>query len=364
MTLAAAPSLPAETQTDWDDPFGDDFYEEGGGGGSGTEGSVDPLERAMLAAGSEGPPRKNVLTDHFVEGAELAQAKKFAAARVIPVVPWEQDVNSKPIFAVSDGTGEVSRSLAEAAFAQFGCSEQRDVRVLPRVRGTSDVRKAVAQAAESARPGAMAIEKAGAFCVFTLANKDLGASLEEECRRRGVPCFNALEPVLSAMEKCLDQKRCLAFTTGGGPPCSPSGKAEEGFSKVFAVSDGSGANAYRIINAALKQLPASGVDEVTVCPEVRTLVEINNIVHEALALKGLIIFTLASPGLARFMRQQCERSKVGYADVYQPMLMGLEKYLNYPCVGVPGGYSDLEAAAQGEQPPLDAARRWQKRAVS
>eukprot|EP00969_Alexandrium_andersonii_P123250 5447095-Alexandrium_andersonii.AAC.1 len=42
--------------------------------------------------------------------------------------------------------------------------------------------------------------------------------------------------------------------------------------------------------------------------------------------------------MSRFMRQQCERSRVHYADVFQPVMLAFEKYLDYPPVGVPGGH--------------------------
>jgi len=91
-----------------------------------------------------------------------------------------------------------------------------------------------------------------------------------------------------------------------------------------------------------------------VCNEVRSLEEINCIVEEAKTTRSVIIFTFASPGMSRFMRQQCERAKVPYADAFQPVLVAFEKYLDYPPVGVPGGH-DLQSATY--------ARTWDRRPV-
>jgi len=130
---------------------------------------------------------------------------------------------------------------------------------------------------------------------------------------------------------------------------------EEGLT-IFAVSDNTGETAHAVAVSALKQFPGSGVETVTVCSEVKSLEEINHIVDEALSLDSMIIFTFASPGMSRFIRQQCERAKVPYADVFQPIIIAFERYLNYPPVGVAGGH-DLKAS--------DSTRlRWQRRALS
>ncbi|CAE8685568.1 unnamed protein product, partial [Polarella glacialis] len=157
-------------------------------------------------------------------------------------------------------------------------------------------------------------------------------------------------PVLAVMEKSFGMKRSLEFITGEDLLAA----FEEEGSTVFAVSDSSGGSTFEMVCAALKQFPRNGVDAVTLCPEVASLEAINHIVQEALLLESLIVFTFASPGMSRFMRQQCERAKVPYADVFQPVLIAFERYLDYPPVGVPGGH-DLTSSDQED--------RWQKRRI-
>merc|ERR1719461_891136 len=107
---------------------------------------------------------------------------------------------------------------------------------------------------------------------------------------------------------------------------------------LFAVSDSSGESTTNLVMAALRQFPGAGVDMINACPGVRSLEEVNCIVQEASDTESLVIFSFASPGMSRFMQQQCERAKVMYTDIYQPVLIALEKYLDYPPVGVPGGH--------------------------
>jgi len=274
-----------------------------------------------------------VKVDNFEDGADFAKAKMFAATRVLAVAPWSQDVKAKPIFAVSDNTGKVAAQLSEAAFMQFGSPEKVNIQVFAKIRTEEQVHEVVAQAASMAPSDALAIEMSGAIIVFTLADAGLSDLLIQEAQKKGVPCINVLEGVLSAMEKRFHMPRSVYSEEGA----LLDAFEEEGLT-VFAVSDSSANSTYDIVSAALQQFPGCGVDHITICAQVRSLEEINHIVEEALALDSLIIFTFASPGMSRFIRQQCERAKVPYTDAYQPVLIAFEKYLDYPPVGVPGGH--------------------------
>jgi len=288
------------------------------------------------------------MLDNFAEGADFQKAKIFAATRTFAVAPWHEDVKPKPIFAVSDSTGNVARRLALAAFRQFGPGEQADVQIQPGVNTEETVSEVVHSAACLAPKKALAIEKSGAMLVYTLASQKLGALLADESHKQGVPCINALEPVLLSMEKRFGLQRTIDVNSES----QLRGFESEGLT-VFAVSDNTGESAYDMVVAALKQFPGCGVESVTVCPQVKSLEEVNHIVEEALSFDSLIVFTFASPGMSRYVRQQCERAKIPYADVFQPVIIAFERYLNYPPVGVPGGH-DLKET--------DSARlRWQRR---
>jgi len=152
-----------------------------------------------------------------------------------------------------------------------------------------------------------------------------------------VQSFNALEPVLTVMERHFGLQRSLYDEEQALLGFESEGRT------LFVVSDGSGESTTNLVLAGLRQFPGAGVDMIYACPGVRFLEEINCIVQEASVTESLVIFSFAAPGMGRFMRQQCERAEVLYADVYQPVLIALEKYLDYPPVGVPGGH-DLQDA--------------------
>lgn len=269
----------------------------------------------------------------FKEGADFEKAKFFAATRTFAIAPWHADVTPKPIFAVSDSTGAIAERLSRLAFLQFGPSEKAEVKVLPGVQDQEAVKEVVAQAAKAAPGKALASQGKGAILVYTLASKKLGAFLEEESRKQGVPCMNLMESVLQAMEKHFKTDRSVTIQDGDRLDAFES----EGMT-VYAVSDSEGQTAQAVAEAALRQFPGIGVDSITVCGDVKSLKDIDDIVQEALAVEAAIVFSFGSPGMSRFMRQQCERAKVKYADAFQPLLVALERYLNYPPAGVAGGF--------------------------
>jgi len=292
----------------------------------------------------------------FTSDDKLATAKNYAQTRFFAVAAWNKDVDSKPIYAVSDTTGNVATQIAKAAFLQLGKSSKCQVSVFPQVRSKEAIEKVVKQASEK-----------GGMIVATLASPELSALLIEESETHNVTCVQALEPVLQAMEKRFKVKRgtpLAGVKAGGKKPSSRSDDADDSLFgdaahtdlTVFAASDNTGKLASCIAKAALKQfLPDCGVKSITVCPKVRSLEEVDCIATEAFGTDSLVLFSFASPGMSRFMRQQCERVKVVYADVLQPMVVAMEKFFDYPPVGVAGGMDTAE---------LDRSKLgWQKQPV-
>ncbi|CAE7301405.1 PDRP1 [Symbiodinium natans] len=261
----------------------------------------------------------------FVPGATLEDAKMFAATRTIAVAPWSEDVTPKPIFAVSDNTGQVAKMIAEMGFRQFGDVQNAMVDVIPAVQTEEDVKRAVEQAANYAPEESLAIEQAGAMIIFSLSTQ-LGNFLVSECGRQGVPCINAMGSVVQGIEACLKVERGSTE-----PPAKPR-------KTFYAVSDASAEVVYLMLCKALDQFPESCVGSITVCSDVRMLQEVDHIVDAAAQDGSLVVYALASPGMSRFLRQQCERAKIPYADVFQPVVIALERYFDYPPVGVPGGH--------------------------
>eukprot|EP00435_Cladocopium_sp_Y103_P003126 s2634_g1.t1 len=233
----------------------------------------------------------------------------------------QMDVTPKPIFAISDGPGVVAELVAKMGFRQFGDISKSMVEVLAEVETKEDVKAAIDKAATLAPEESLAIEQAGAMVIFSMSDKNLAEFLVTECGQQGVPCINFMESVVLALERRLQVPR----GSEAAPPSGPLG--------IFAVSDSSAEASYRIGCKALKQFPKAKVQQITCCPGVQSLQEIDHIVQEALHQNSVIIYTLASPGMSRFLRQQCERAKVPYADVFQPVVIALERYLDYPPVG-------------------------------
>merc|ERR1712187_13031 len=121
------------------------------------------------------------------------------------------------------------------------------------------------------------------------------------------------------------------------------------------MGDSTGTLAAEMVKAALLQFPNASVATITVCDKVSSLEEINHIVEDAHDEDSMIVFSFANPGMSRYIRQQCERSIVPYADVFQPVVIALENYLKYPPVGVAGGH-DLKE----EYSPR---MRWQRKVL-
>lgn len=275
----------------------------------------------------EQPKKGPVLT--YTANDKIVDAQRFVQSRFHAVAPWGQDVQPKPILAASDSTGNVAKLLAQAAFVQFGSSEKSRVSVQGGMRTAEDAVKVV----ETARD----FKPEPAMLVYTVASPELDRVIREEAQKHDVTCVNVLDSLLAAMERRFDMKRSVDITKAKRKADYSNALDEFGDMTVFAVSDSGGDTVKAVAKAALKQFNGACVEHITMCSKVSSLEEITLIVQEAFATDSVVLFTFASPGMSRFMRMQCERLKVAYADVYQPLLITMERYLNYPPVGVPGG---------------------------
>lgn len=302
-------------------------------------------------------PRTGEKQLQFNAGDKLGEARKFAATRFFAVAPWDKNVDPLPVIVVSDSTGDCGRRLGQCAFSQLGEQSKCRLQVFPDIQSEDAVDSILEKAtsAHKMRPDRHILVLA------TVADLDLSEYLLRQAAEKSVSCLNALEPVLAAMEKRFERKRKCRIKD------SETSQSEEAISDslwdtgstqgltIYAASDTSGQLSSMIARAALKQFPESGVESITVCPEVRTLEEVDHIATQAFQSNSLVLFSFASPGLSRFMRQQCERLKLIYADVFQPTVIEMEKYFNYPPVGVAGGM-DVEK--------LDVSElKWRQEAV-
>ncbi|MBN1953510.1 MAG: kinase/pyrophosphorylase [Anaerolineae bacterium] len=106
---------------------------------------------------------------------------------------------------------------------------------------------------------------------------------------------------------------------------------------VFAVSDGSGGTARRVIQAALTQFE-SPVD-IRQYKQVLTRKEIRRIIREASAAGALVVHTLVTPGLRQEIFDEGRKRHVPTLDLMGPLLERLSDQLQAAPKAQPGLYS-------------------------
>ncbi|MCS7282052.1 MAG: kinase/pyrophosphorylase [Anaerolineae bacterium] len=105
---------------------------------------------------------------------------------------------------------------------------------------------------------------------------------------------------------------------------------------VFAVSDGTGTTAERVLRAALTQFPQEV--EVRRIGEVRTVERIREVVREAAQARALIVHTLVSAELRQAIFEEGRRHHVHTLDLMGPLLERLTDLLGIPPLAQPGLY--------------------------
>jgi len=121
---------------------------------------------------------------------------------------------------------------------------------------------------------------------------------------------------------------------------------EEAAYHVFAVSDGSGGTAERVIRAALTQfgLPV----EVHRFGEVRHIEQVREILNHAATYRALIVHTLVSSELRQALFDEARRRHVETLDLMGPLLERLSDLLNTAPLAQPGMYGAEEYARRIE----------------
>jgi len=110
--------------------------------------------------------------------------------------------------------------------------------------------------------------------------------------------------------------------------------------RVFAVSDGTGGTAERTIRAALTQFEKRA--EIRRFREIRTPEEVQNIVHQAVQPRALIVHTLVTPQLRQMMFDEGRRHHVHTLDLMGPLLERLSVLMETPPLAQPGLYGPEE----------------------
>ena len=109
---------------------------------------------------------------------------------------------------------------------------------------------------------------------------------------------------------------------------------------VFIVSDSSGETASRAIKAALELFHGSRVTELRF-PGVRTVKEIEEIVHEAASRSGFVLYTLADGSHREALRHIAQQNKVVAVDLFKELIPALSEYLHVEPAHHPSHEEDL-----------------------
>lgn len=110
--------------------------------------------------------------------------------------------------------------------------------------------------------------------------------------------------------------------------------------QVFAVSDGTGGTAERVIRAALTQFEKPV--EVHRFGEVRNVQQVREIVQEAARRNALIVHTLVQPELRQAMFDEARLHNVHTQDLMGPLLERLTDLLEVSPLARPGLYGQEE----------------------
>jgi hypothetical protein len=156
---------------------------------------------------------------------------------------------AKPIFVVSDGTGDTGAAVVQAALAQFR-SETR-VRRFGGIRQATLAKRVVAEA-----------DRVGALVIFTLVDRRVAMALREEANARGVATLDVLGAAIAKLAAHLEAE----------PRAEPGllhGFSDDYFKRIeaveFAVRHDDGANLHTLSRADLVLTGISRTSKTPLC---------------------------------------------------------------------------------------------------
>lgn len=113
--------------------------------------------------------------------------------------------------------------------------------------------------------------------------------------------------------------------------------------KIFVVSDGTGGTAKRALNAALTQFDGANV-LIEERPNVRTKIQVEEVVREAVEAKGFIVHTLVSNDVREAMLRTGRVYNIATFDLMGPLLERLSQQLSITPSMKPGLFRQLNEA--------------------
>lgn len=110
---------------------------------------------------------------------------------------------------------------------------------------------------------------------------------------------------------------------------------------IFVVSDATGSTCETVVKAALSQFTKTNVILHRI-KYVRLESEVKDVVSEAMAVNGVIAYTLVSPELRDVMNEDGRKSAVPTIDVLGPLLSRFTDYLEISPMAIPGLFRHLD----------------------
>lgn len=112
---------------------------------------------------------------------------------------------------------------------------------------------------------------------------------------------------------------------------------------IFIVSGGAGASGEQLVHTVLAQFPGRHV-RVKTLGNVRSAEQLEPVVQEAHAERGIIVHTLVNPSLRQALRRHARKEGVPAIDLVHDLQAWLVKALGQPAKGEPGLYRQLNRA--------------------
>ncbi len=103
-------------------------------------------------------------------------------------------------------------------------------------------------------------------------------------------------------------------------------------STIFILSDGTGETASTMIRAALVQYADENINIVR-CKNVRTEEQIDALIEDVFARKGMIVFTMVSPQMSRKVIETAAQKGLAAVDLMGPLLLAFNTYFGHTSPG-------------------------------
>jgi regulator of PEP synthase PpsR (kinase-PPPase family) len=103
---------------------------------------------------------------------------------------------------------------------------------------------------------------------------------------------------------------------------------KSGNNQLFIVSDSTGDTAERAAQAVLSQFKNRHQIEITKFRNIKSEIQVREVIQRAATQKAFIVYTFVSEGLRKLMSQEAGQAALPAVDLIGPLLRQLETYLN------------------------------------